>query len=187
MIELPPNPKGLGCRAFKEMKNGCVFWFTGLSGVGKSTIGRGFVKRLKKNHEDVIYLDGDEMRVVLEADEKYSYEERKKIAFIYCRLCKLLADQGYDVVITTISMFHECQKWNRENQYCYYEIYLVTSFEVLMKRRASLFSSRSRNIVGIDIPAEEPKEPDVVLDNSGDRSPEEMVDEVYQQLFKRFS
>lgn len=167
------------------MKNGRVFWFTGLSCAGKSTIGRVFVKRLKKDKDDVIYLDGDEIRAVLGVDGNYSYEARKKIAFIYCRLCKLLADQGHDVVIATISMFHECHKWNRENQYCYYEIYLEASHEVLKKRRASMFSPRINHNVGIDIPAEEPQEPDVVIDNSGIQTPEEIANEVYQQLFQR--
>ena len=31
------------------------------------------------------------------------------------RLCRLLAEQGTDVVCATISLFHEVQRWNREN------------------------------------------------------------------------
>jgi len=169
------------------MIKGRVFWFTGLSGAGKSTISCLFVKRLKKNHDNVVYLDGDEIRSVLGVDGDYAYAERKKLAFIYCRLCKMLADQGHDVVIATISMFHECQKWNRENQCRYYEIYLRAPHEVLKNRRPHLFSSKSKNIVGIDILFEEPKEPDIVLDNPGDRSPEEIEEELYQRLIKGFS
>ena len=40
------------------------------------------------------------------------------------RLCRLLAGQGFDVVCATISLFHEVQRWNRENIPNYREIYL---------------------------------------------------------------
>lgn len=167
-------------------KKGHVFWITGLAGAGKSTIGRLFVNRLKKTHEKVLLLDGDELRAVLGIEENYSYEERKKIAFTYCRLCKMLADQGFDIVIATVSMFHECHQWNREYQSHYYEIYLRVPKEVLIQRnQKDLFSKRSKNVVGIDIPFEEPQEPHLVLENHGELTPEQAEEQLYQFIFEK--
>lgn len=44
-----------------------VYWLTGLSGAGKSTIGRLWYEELKKTGEPVVLLDGDELRTVLAA------------------------------------------------------------------------------------------------------------------------
>ncbi len=165
------------------MSKGRVFWITGLSGSGKTTISRLFYKRLKSEKREVVLLDGDELRVVLGIAANYSYEERRRLAFIYCRLCKMLADQGHDVVIATISMFYECHQWNRSNQSYYYEIYLRASMQVLKKRnQKNLFSGKNCSIVGVDISFEEPQNPDIILDNEGDASPEEIEEHLYRYI-----
>ena len=43
-------------------KKGTVYFFTGLAGAGKTTIGGLFYERLKKRSPDAILLDGDRMR-----------------------------------------------------------------------------------------------------------------------------
>jgi adenylylsulfate kinase len=168
-----------------EKNTGRVFWLTGFSGAGKSTLARLLVKRLKQKQCHVVYIDGDEIRSALAMVDHYSFEERKKLAFIYCRLSKMLANQGLDVVIATISMFHECHKWNREHQPQYYEIYVRVSQEVLMKRNTQkLPLGDMKNRVGIDILPELPVAPDVIIDNNGDRPPEEVEEELYQRLLE---
>lgn len=88
------------------------------------------------------------------------------------RLCRLLADQGADVVCATISLFHEVQRWNRENIPGYREIYLRVPIDELRRRDSKGIYARSeggdaRDVVGIDIPAEAPEAPDLVLDSYG--------------------
>ena len=42
---------------------GTVYFFTGLSGAGKTTVGSLFYRRLKNTKPNAVYLDGDEIRV----------------------------------------------------------------------------------------------------------------------------
>ncbi|MCB9092553.1 MAG: adenylyl-sulfate kinase [Halobacteriovoraceae bacterium] len=162
---------------------GILYWITGLAGAGKSTIAQSLVSRLKMESRSVVFLDGDVLRNMLGIEEDYSYKARKRIAFTYCRLCKMLVDQNLDVVIATISMFHDCQNWNRKNFARYFEIYVRVPMKVLRKRnQKSLFSQGCKDVVGVDIPAEEPTNPHIVLDNNGNRSAEEMVEEILNNL-----
>ena len=89
------------------------------------------------------------------------------------RLCRLLASQGADVVCATISMFHEVQRWNRENISGYREIYLRVPLDELRRRDSKgIYAAGQRgdaqDIVGVDVPAEFPEAPDLVLDNYGE-------------------
>jgi phosphohistidine swiveling domain-containing protein len=88
------------------------------------------------------------------------------------RLCRLLAEQGAVVVCATISLFHEVQRWNRENLPSYCEIYLRVPIDELRRRDtkgvyAGVEAGGARNVVGIDLPAEFPEMPDLILENHG--------------------
>ena len=86
---------------------GKVVWITGLSGSGKSTVAQELWMLLKNNGVPSILLDGDELRNVFGEQDNYEIQQRLKISKKYSRLCKLLSEQGFNVVIGTISMFHE--------------------------------------------------------------------------------
>jgi hypothetical protein len=98
--------------------------------------------------------------------------DRRRSAMRNARLCRLLAEQGADVVCATISLFHEVQRWNRENIPGYREIYLRVPMDELRRRDskgiyAGAQRGDTRDVVGLDVPAEAPEAPDLVLDNYG--------------------
>lgn len=184
-------------------KQGTVYFFTGLSGAGKSTIGSLFYRRLLRKSPDAILLDGDVMRKMLNGEIPmpfssemrqalygatlqpfdYTREGRLKGAWVLFRLCRDLAEQGHDVVCCSISMYREVREWNRENIPNYREIYVKVSMETLYQRdQKGLYSSHAKNVVGVDIPAEEPEHPDVVIQNDSGETPEQIVERLERQL-----
>lgn len=169
------------------LNTGMVYWFTGLAGSGKTTLGKLFFEHLKAQKQGVVFLDGDILRPVFGDDLGHTVEDRHKSAMRNARLCKLLSDQGIDVVCSTISLFHTCQEWNRANIPAYREIFIRVPMDILIRRDQKGLYSRAlagavQNVVGIDIPAEEPLHPDVVLDNTGELSPQEMVRDLIERL-----
>ena len=151
---------------------GRVFWITGLSGAGKTTLGRELWSRLRAAGRPATFLDGDALRGVIAEDLDHSAGHRRRSAMRNARLCRLLADQGADVVCATISLFHEVQRWNRENIPGYREIYLRVPIDELRRRDskgiyAAAQRGDTRDVVGLDVPAEAPEAPDLVLDNYG--------------------
>ena len=97
------------------IKHGTVYWITGFAGAGKTTIGKALFDRIKPLDHSTVLLDGDAMREAFGNDLGYTEEDRFKCAMRYSRICKLLSDQGINVICCTISMFNEVRKWNREN------------------------------------------------------------------------
>ncbi len=158
------------------MEKGKVYWITGLSGAGKTTIGKLWYEELRSRMPNVVMLDGDILRAVFAGDLGYSQEERRRIAMRYARLCKMLSEQGICVVCCTISMFDSVREWNRENIEGYVEVYIKASMETLRRRdQKGLYSHADGNVAGVNFQVEEPKTPDVVLENDGALTPEEQV------------
>jgi adenylylsulfate kinase-like enzyme/phosphohistidine swiveling domain-containing protein len=158
--------------ADQEPSPGRVFWITGLSGAGKTTLGQELWSRLRAAGRPAIFLDGDALRAAIAEDLGHSAGHRRQSAMRNARLCRLLAEQGADVVCATISLFHEVQRWNRENIPGYYEIYLRVPIDELRRRDSKgIYANSSpgdaHNVVGMDVPAEAPEAPDLVLDNYG--------------------
>jgi adenylylsulfate kinase-like enzyme len=111
-----------------------VYWITGLSGAGKTTIGKVLYTKMKETYPNTVFLDGDTMRKVFGDDLGYTREERIKCAMRYSRLCAMLQEQDMNVICCTISMFDCVRDWNRGNIKNYREIYVRVSMETLLKR-----------------------------------------------------
>lgn len=157
-----------------------IYWITGLSGAGKTTIGKIVYEKIKENCPNTVFLDGDTMREVFGGDLGYETEDRRKCAMRYSRLCAMLEKQDINVVCCTISMFHSVREWNREHIQNYREVYVKVSWETLQKRDQKGLYSRSEkgneeSVVGIHVEYEEPQNPDLVLQNDGNKSPEEQA------------
>lgn len=163
------------------MKKGILYWITGLSGAGKTTIGNALYYELRKKENNIVILDGDILKNLVGDSLGYTTEDRKKRAYYYSNLCKTLTDQGISVVICTIAMYDEVREWNRANIERYVEVFLKVKVETLMSRdRKGLYSRQAlgevSNIVGIDQDVEFPKNPDILIENDGQLKVDHIVD-----------
>ncbi len=155
----------------EDMARGKVFWITGLSGAGKTTLALELVKRLRLEGFPVIFLDGDELREVFGAvsfnEKNHGREGRLALAMQYAHLCRVLAGQGFSVVIATISLFREVHQWNRQNLPGYFEIYLKVPIEELRRRDSKgiykkFDAGEIQNVAGLDLQVDEPAKPDLL-------------------------
>lgn len=166
---------------------GTLYWITGLSGAGKTTIGSMLYEHLKKKKSNVVILDGDMVRSAFGNDLGYSQEERLRCAMRYSGLSRLLTEQGIDVVCCTISMFDEVRDWNRNHIKNYLEIFLDVPIEVLqMRNQKNLYQDvkkgKAANVVGMDLQLQLPRNPDIRIVNDGSSTPKEIFDFLLTQL-----
>jgi adenylylsulfate kinase len=146
-----------------------------LSTTGKSTVAREVVRQLRRRRQlRPILLDGDEIRAALDMTGGYDLRSRMKMSLIYARLCALLARKGHLVVIATISLFHEVQRWNQRHQDNYLEVLLDVPLAELKERdtKGLYTDNDGQDTVGVGQPAEYPQNPDLVIRNYGDTDPE---------------
>ena len=145
---------------------GKVYWITGLSGSGKTSIGSILFQELKKESNMVVFLDGDVMREYICSDLGYTLLERELCARRYSGLCKMLFLQGFTVICCTISMFHSVREWNRDNINNYIEVYVKASSDTLQERnQKGMYTGNQKNMMGIDLTTEFPRNPHIILEN----------------------
>ena len=152
------------------------------------------VARLRMVDHEILLLDGDELREVFGATsvnvDNYGRDSRMALALQYARLCKILAKQGFTVVIATISLFNEVHAWNRENLQGYYEVYLRVPLEELRRRDPKGIYRRFdageiKDVVGLDLPFDEPSSSDWIFEFSPGQSVEDLANELFSQLNSR--
>ena len=160
-----------------------MFWITGLSGAGKSTVASNFVQELRNAGVPAILLDGDRLRAAIAPDAGHSVPERRDLAFAYARLCAELAGQGCVVVCATVSMFQAVRDWSRATISGYREIYLRVPMDELKSRDSKgLYGSGTPNVVGVDAAAETPENPDLTIENFGACDPEAACARIWAEL-----
>ncbi len=172
------------------MDKGMVYWITGLSGAGKTTIGNALYYRICEKKNNVVILDGDVLKQLVGNELGYSREGRLERAKRYSNLCKVLSNQGIDVIICTIAMFKSVRDYNRKYIENYVEIYLEVSEETLKRRdRKGLYSGYQagivKNIVGVDQKVEFPENPDILIKNDGKFTIKECVDLIEKNIPQR--
>ena len=131
-----------------------IIWFTGISGVGKSTLGREFFKSFKLKHKNSIFVDGDEFRKLFRNDLKYSLRDRNKNAIRLISFVKFLDRQKINVILAANLTSKRNREWCKKNLRNYHEIFITVDLKNLLKRdKKNIYSLRNKkNVVGFGIP-----------------------------------
>jgi len=154
-----------------------VFWITGLSAAGKTTLAQLVTNHLRVAGRSVVMLDGDALREALAITTEHGRDARLTLAFKYARLARMIAVQGVTVVVGTVALFKEIHAWNREHQPGYFEVYLKVPIEELRRRDPKGIYRRYdagelNNVAGLDLQVDEPLHPDMVIEYAPELLPE---------------
>ena len=150
----------------KLKKNkGILFWITGLSGSGKTTIAEKIKKRISNKFGPTLTISGDDLRQLLNF-KSFSKKDRLSYALSYGKFCKYITDKNINIIFSTVSLFNKVQKWNKSNINNYIEIYIETDInEVINKKKKFFYRGNYKNIVGKNLKAEFPKKPNILIKN----------------------
>lgn len=195
-------------RADRERANGhrgCVIWFTGLSGSGKSTIANLVDQMLHVRGVKSYLLDGDNVRHGLNATPEmlatnygeaygkrfglgFSAEDRAENIRRVGAVAGLLADAGLITLTAFVSPFRSDRDAVRASLPGgdFVEIFVDASLETCESRDPKGLYKKARageigNFTGISSPYEPPTSPELILD-SNCLAPEELANQVVTHL-----
>lgn len=164
-----------------------LLWITGLSGSGKTTIGKEVYKRLKQKNQNIVFLDGDSFREILGNDLGHTPKDRLENAKRISRMCQFLISQEINVVCATMSLYKEVHELNRLEIEDYIEVFIKCDIDELIRRdQKGLYSKAVKgeveNVVGINLPYDKPSICELIIDNSLQDNLEEKVQEILKLI-----
>ncbi len=178
--------RGAVSRSDREQRNGHaarVFWLTGLSGSGKSTIAHAVEKALFDAGTQAVVFDGDNVRHGLCNNLGFSPEDRQENIRRISEVCKLFVEGGTICLCAFIAPLESDREIIRtvlgED---YREIFVHCPVEVCEARDVKGYYQRARagiikNYTGVSAPYDVPQDPDLTVDTAAE-SLEESVAKV---------
>ena len=150
-----------------------MLWFTGLSGSGKSTVAIALERELHKRGLLCRILDGDNIRMGINANLGFSEEDRRENIRRVAEVAKLFVDTGIITIAAFVSPTEELRQLaeNIIGKDDFKEIFISTPIEECERRDVKGLYARARrgevkNFTGISAPFEAPKHPALSIDTS---------------------
>ena len=165
----------------KQKKKGILFWLTGLSGSGKTSLAKKLFPYINKNYGPTVHLDGDNLRKILDL-YGYSFKDRISNSKKFTRIAKLLTDQGINVVFSIVGLINKPRNWNKKNIKKYIEIFIKSDVKKIISLNKKKIYKNKKNIVGINIKPQFPKNPDITIDNTFNRSLKKLEIELLSKI-----
>ena len=160
-------------RAQREEKSGhkaVAIWLTGLSGSGKSTIGRELQRLLFARGCSVYILDGDNIRHGLNRDLGFSPDDREENIRRIGEITKLFTEAGFIVITAFISPYRRdrgrvCSLFEQGD---FIEVYVKAPLSVCEQRDTKGLYKKARkgeikDFTGISAPYEEPENAQLII------------------------
>jgi len=168
-------------RIITNKNKGILFWITGLSGSGKTTISKKIKKKIAYLYGPTIELSADDLRKILKF-KKYTQKARIEYLLKYRHFFKLITNQKINLIFNVIGMHSRARRWNRKNIDNYVEIYIKADIHKIIKlKKKEIYRKNRKNIVGLDIKAEFPRKPHITINNDFKKS----VDQLSKDLVKK--
>tara|TARA_Y100000590_G_scaffold322405_1_gene365088 strand:+ start:1308 stop:1838 length:531 start_codon:yes stop_codon:yes gene_type:complete len=168
-----------------KRNKGIVFWITGLSGSGKTTIGKKIKAGIIKNYGPTILFSGDDIRKIF-ANKKYSAKDRSIVCNQYSKLCQNISNQNINVIFCTVCLINKVQSYNKKNIDNYIEIFIKSRMENVRKfSNKKIYEKKyTKNIYGLDIKPQYPTKPHIIINNNFNKSVENIAKDLIVKIKK---
>ncbi len=174
-------------KKIKIIKNkGILFWITGLSGSGKTTIAHKIKSKIQKKYGPTIVVSGDDLRNIFNF-KNYDSKERIILSKKFNKFAKFITNQNINLIFAVVGMIHSMRAWNKKNIKNYIEIYIKSDLKNIIKfKRKKIYFKKNNNesIVGINIKPQFPKKPHIMINNRFDKPINRLSDNIIKKIDK---
>ncbi len=155
-------------------QQGAVFWLTGLSGSGKSTMAKQLERQLFNEGFVVQVLDGDNVRSGINNNLGFSEDDRKENIRRIAEIAKLFSRSGIVTICSFVSPKNDLREMaQRIIGDEFHLVYISSSLKKCEERDVKGLYAKARkgeikNFTGIDAPFDIPSNPHLTLDTEKD-------------------
>ena len=147
-------------------KKGILFWVTGFSGSGKSEIGNKIKKDIEKRFGRTLIINGDNFRQSFKF-QNYDKKSRIKLGKQYTDFLRIILNQNINVIFTVVGLYNEIRAYNQKKIENYIEIFIDANIKKIKKvSKKTHYKKGQKNILGLDLKPELPKNPDIRIENN---------------------
>ena len=164
---------------------GILFWVTGLSGSGKTSISKKIIKDIRQEFGSTLLVSGDDLRKIF-GFNKYDSKSRILLSKKFCKFAKFITNQNINLIFAIVGLMNEPRKWNKKNIENYVEIYIKSDLIKIIKlgKKRIYKSIKKEKIVGVNIPPEFPKKPDIIINNNFSKNTNQLSRELFKKIKK---
>jgi len=186
-----------------------AIWLTGLPGSGKSSIAEALVNKLKTDYPEleVEWLQKDKIQKEIQSSTEYTDTGRQIAYTAFINYAKKRVNEGKNIIIDAAGHKKEFRESARALIPKFYVIYIKCPLELAIKREskrhdhpiiAKMYEQALKRlkgetveedtkelgqVIGIDIPYEEPENPELTIDVT-QISAEEAAEEIFTFIQK---
>lgn len=172
---------------------GGVFWFTGLSGAGKTTLSRMAEKELLNRGIRCIVIDGDQLRQGLNQDLGFSENDRKENLRRAAEVAMMFLNAGFVVLVSMISPSRTVRDKIRHRFQAdeFAEVYVQCALEICERRDPKGLYQKARTgeiqgFTGIDAIYEPPIRAELTI-NTEQESVENGMHALVEFIIKNYA
>ena len=171
----------------KIVKNkGTLFWITGLSGSGKTTIAKKIKNSIEKKYGPTLLINGDDLRKFFLL-KGFSKNNRLENAYKFSKLFKLITNQNINIIFATVGMMQKIRNIFKNAVKNFFIIYIKSDVKIIKKKKQKkMYFKFKENIVGMDIKPEFPKNPDIMIRNYLNRDINNIAKELILKISKKY-
>lgn len=155
---------------------GNVFWLTGLSGAGKTTLAKQVKEKMLENkYMPIFILDGDVLRTGLNSDLGFSIKDRSEGIRRTSELTKILSLEGFLIIVAQIAPLRSQRDHAKQiiGERYFHEIYINCPIEICEKRDVKGLYHKARigqitDFTGVNSPYEPPMNPNFTINTHYD-------------------
>ena len=145
-------------------KYGLVFWLEGYSGSGKSTIMKLIHSKIEKKYGPTVNISGDDLRKLYNL-HGYKKSDRIKNSYKFSEFLKFLSKKKINILYSVVCLNHRGREIYKSKIPNLIVSYIDADIKEIIRLGKKKTYKKKKNILGIDIVPEYPKNPDFIIKN----------------------
>ena len=170
----------------KKKQIGILFFMTGLSGAGKTSLAKAILPFIEKKYGKTIILSSEKLRSIFKL-KGYDLKSREQVGLRNVLIIEHIVNQNVNIIYDAIALRKKLRKIKRKKIKNYVEIFIDAKMGQIIKfrKKRAIYEKLNSNIVGLHLKPEFPKKFDIRIKNDFKKSIHELSLQLEKKIEKK--